>query len=215
MVQRNPKFSLLIKYTADKILAIILLLLTTPVFIWVAIRLKILGEDVFYHQKRVGYLGQDFFCYKFTTMPKGSEKAGYITTTDDERPFKFGKFLRKTKINEIPQLINVLLGDMSFVGPRPLIREQMMESFNPEEIIEYYSMRPGITGAGSLYYHHEDELLACSANPHQYYRDVIMPHKFELERQYADNWNLVRDIKIFLKTVIRVILPSRDKILDK
>lgn len=208
MAQKNHKFSLFIKYSADKILSVILLLLTAPIFIWVAVRLKILGEDVFYRQRRVGYLGQDFLCYKFTTMPKGSEKDGFITTTDDDRPFKFGKFLRKTKINEIPQLINVLLGDMSFVGPRPLIREQMLESFNEAEIVEYYAMRPGITGAGSLYFHHEDELLARVENPRQYYRDVIMPRKFMLERQYAANWNLSQDMKIFFLTVIRVILPG-------
>lgn len=208
MAQSNHKFSLFIKYSADKILSVILLLLTAPIFCWVAIRLKILGEDVFYRQRRVGYLGKDFSCYKFTTMPKGSEKDGYITTTDDDRPFKFGKFLRKTKINEIPQLINVLLGDMSFVGPRPLIREQMLESFNEAEIVEYYAMRPGITGVGSLYFHHEDELLARVENPQQYYRDVIMPHKFMLEKQYAANWNLFQDVKIFFLTIIRVIQPG-------
>jgi len=207
---RKHKVSLFIKYLADKVLSFILLLITSPIFLWVAIRLKLLGEDVFYLQERVGHLGKDFFVYKFTTMPKGSEKEGYITTTNDMRPFKFGKFLRKTKINEISQLINVLIGNMSFIGPRPLIRTQMAEALNGEEIKEFYTMKPGITGAGSLFFHHEDALLAHVEEPHQYYRDVIMPKKLELEKQYAENWNLFLDIKIFFLTIIRVIFSKRN-----
>ncbi|MBU4444531.1 MAG: sugar transferase [Candidatus Marinimicrobia bacterium] len=207
MVQKNET-ALFIKFTFDKIVAVVLLIITSPIFLWVAIHLKIMGEDVFYLQKRVGYLGQDFLTYKFTTMPKGSEKLGLITTKNDERPFKFGKFMRKTKINELPQLINVLKGEMSFIGPRPLLRSQISEVLSDAEIVEYYLMRPGITGAGSLCYHHEDALLAEVDDPHQYYREVIIPKKFDLEKEYAANWNLVLDLKILLKTFIVLVIPT-------
>jgi len=209
LVEKN-KPALLIKYFLDKLFAVFGLVLTSPIFLYVVIRLKLLGEDVFYLQKRMGYKGEEFYIYKFTTMPKGSEKFGLITTTNDERPFKFGKFLRKTKINELPQLINILKGDMSFIGPRPLIRTQISEALSEAEIAEFYTMRPGITGAGSLYFHHEDILLACVKEPHQYYRDVIMPKKYELEKEYARNWTLLLDLKIFFMTLISVIKPGSD-----
>lgn len=196
---------LFLKHFIDKISAALGLLVTLPIFFIVAIALKINKQDVFYLQKRVGYKGNDFFVYKFTTMPKGSEKFGYITTTNDSRPFKFGKLLRKTKINELPQLINVLLGSMSLVGPRPLVREQITTALNDEEIKEYYKMRPGITGAASLIYHHEDHLLATKDDPFEYDRTVILPHKKRLESAYADYWSLGLDIRILTLTIWAVI----------
>ncbi|MFH1214138.1 MAG: sugar transferase, partial [Candidatus Neomarinimicrobiota bacterium] len=141
----------------------------------------------------------------FTTMPKGSEKFGYITTTNDSRPFKFGKLLRKTKINELPQLLNVLFGSMSLIGPRPLVREQISTALSDPEICQYYSMRPGITGAASLIYHHEDHLLSMVKEPFEYDRTVILPHKKRLEKAYARRWQLRLDLKILALTIWAVI----------
>jgi lipopolysaccharide/colanic/teichoic acid biosynthesis glycosyltransferase len=194
-----------IKYAFDKITAALGLLITSPLFLIVALGLKINKQDVFYLQKRAGYRGNDIFVYKFTTMPKGSEKFGYITTTNDSRPFKFGKFLRKTKINELPQLINVLLGSMSLVGPRPLVREQIATALSGDEIKEYYKMRPGITGAASLIYHHEDELLASISDPFEYDRTILLPHKKRLEMAYAEKWSLRLDLKIISLTIWAII----------
>jgi len=199
---------LFVKYLFDKLVAFVGLCITAPIFFIVGIVLKIQLEDIFYRQTRVGYHGEDIKVFKFTTMPKGSENLGLITTTNDSRPTRFGKFLRKAKFNEIPQLINVLIGDMSFIGPRPLVRKQMAESLSSSEIIDYYRMRPGITGAGSLYFHHEDRLLAGVEDPQKYYHQVILPKKKRLESEYAENWSLALDFKIFILTVAVMLLDA-------
>ncbi len=206
MVNANRYLQRLIKYSLDKLLSILGLLITSPIFVFVALILKLKGQDVFFKQARVGEDGKDFWVFKFTTMPKGSEKLGLITTSNDSRPFAFGKFLRKTKINELPQLLNVLNGSMSLVGPRPLVREQIEEGLTAAEIKAFYRMRPGITGAGSLYFHHEDRLLANVAEPHRYYREVILPQKKSIEQAYAEHWNLWLDIKLLWLTIWVVIL---------
>jgi len=207
-VGRSRKVGLCIKHLLDKIIVIIGLLITSPIFLIVGIVLKLQGEDIFYLQRRLGHLGKEFDAYKFTTMPKGSEKLGLITTTNDSRPTKFGRFLRKTKINEIPQLINVLIGNMSVIGPRPLIKSQISESLTDKEIEEYYRMRPGITGIGSLYFHHEDRLLASVEDPHKYYNEVIIPKKQQLEKGYTESWSLLLDFKIFVSTLNILLIDT-------
>ena len=199
---RSRDLQLHIKYIFDKLIAIIALLLTSPIFLIIGVILKIQGEDVFYLQLRLGQHGHEFEVFKFTTMPKGSEKQGLFTTTNDSRPTKLGKFLRKTKLNELPQLINILKGDMSFIGPRPIIKSQVIESLGEQDIKAYYQMRPGLTGAASLTFHHEDRLLAEVDDIARYYREVLMPKKLELEKEYAQNWNIFLDLKIFLKTIM-------------
>ncbi|MBU0713407.1 sugar transferase [bacterium] len=210
MGKNKSLFALQIKYFFDKVLALIGLIITVPLFLIVGLILKFQKEDVFYRQRRVGFRGNEFYCFKFTTMPKGSEKFGYITTTNDSRPFRFGKFLRKTKLNEIPQLINVLFGSMSLVGPRPLMHEQIAATLPEPEIEQYYLMRPGITGAGSLFYHHEDHLLASVSEPFKYDHEVIMPHKQKLEKSYAENWSLVLDLRILILTFLVVLRRDLD-----
>lgn len=205
---RSRKVRLCIKHLLDKIIVIIGLLITSPIFLIVGMILKLQGEDIFYLQRRLGHLGKEFDAYKFTTMPKGSEKLGLITTTNDSRPTKFGRFLRKTKINEIPQLINVLIGNMSVIGPRPLIKSQISGNLTEEEIEEYYLMRPGITGISSLYFHHEDRLLASVEDPHKYYNEVIIPKKQQLEKGYTESWSLLLDFKIFVLTLEILFLDA-------
>ena len=204
-MEKSRKLSLHIKYLIDKLIALVGVAITSPIFLVVGAILKFQGEDIFYFQNRAGYLGEEFEVIKFTTMPKGSEKLGLITTTNDPRPTKLGMFLRKTKINELPQLINVLKGDMSVIGPRPIIKSQLLESLTEEEIRQYYQMRPGITGLASLHFHHEDKLLAKAENPRQYFNTVLMPQKKDLEIQYAREWNLFYDLRILYLTMRSLI----------
>ena len=193
----------ILKYSMDKLFSLIGLIILSPLFIIISIILKFQGEDVFFLQKRTGHLGKEFKVFKFTTMPKGSEKLGLITTPNDPRTTRLGKFLRKTSLNEVPQLINILKGDMSFVGPRPLV--QIKKYLNDDETMKYYRMRPGITGLASLYYYDEDELLGNVENSYEYYEKVIMPKKQQLEQEYCENWSILLDIKIILMTIKKVI----------
>ena len=194
---------MLIKNIMDKIFSLIGLIILSPLFIIIGIILRFQGEDVFFLQKRTGHLGKEFKVFKFTTMPKGSEKLGLITTPNDPRTTRLGKFLRKTSLNEVPQLINILKGDMSFVGPRPLV--QIKKYLNDDETMKYYRMRPGITGLASLFYYEEDELLGNVENSYEYYEKVIMPKKQQLEQEYCENWSILLDIKIILMTIKKVI----------
>lgn len=204
-MEKNKRVTLGLKYLLDKLVAAIALLITLPIFVIIALILKFQREDIFYLQKRLGQYGDEFRVIKFTTMPKGSEKFGLITTSHDSRPTKFGKFLRKTKLNEFPQLINILKGDMSFIGPRPIIKSQMEESLTSSEIREYYMMRSGITGMASLIFHHEDRLLSDVEDPKTYYNTTLMPRKKNLEKKYAENWSLLLDLKILYYTIAILI----------
>tara|TARA_Y100001935_G_C17231570_1_gene470704 strand:- start:57 stop:668 length:612 start_codon:yes stop_codon:yes gene_type:complete len=197
------EYKILIKYFFDKVISLVMLLILSPVFVLIGIILKMHKQDVFYLQKRFGYKGRYINVFKFTTMPKGSEKLGMITTVNDDRPFKFGKFLRKTSLNELPQLINVFIGEMSFVGPRPLV--QIDEYLSKEQIISFYRMRPGITGLSSVYYHNEDEVLAQVSDPYKYYKDVIMKKKIAFEKEYYERWSLYLDVKILINTFFKVV----------
>ncbi len=180
-------------------LAIIIL---SPIFIIVSILIKLTGEDVFFFQKRIGQDETIFNLLKFTTMPKGSDKLGYITTSTDSRPTKLGRFLRKMKINEMPQLINVFMGDMSMIGPRPLLKVHA-EIYPEDSRRKIYSMKPGLIGIGSLYFHDEDSLLASADNVDLYYKEVVMPKKAELELWYNKNWNILLDLRLlFLSFLI-------------
>ena len=199
----SKRIKILIKHCMDKLFSIMGLIILSPLFIIIGIILRFQGEDVFFLQKRTGHLGKEFKVFKFTTMPKGSEKLGLITTPNDPRTTRLGKFLRKTSLNEVPQLINILKGDMSFVGPRPLV--QIKKYLNDDETMKYYRMRPGITGLASLYYYDEDELLGNVENSYEYYEKVIMPKKQQLEQEYCENWSILLDIKIILMTIKKVI----------
>ena len=213
-LMESLSYSKNIKYLMDKIFAAIILILTLPIFIFVGLILKIKGEDIFFLQERIGQLEKPFKIFKFTTMPKGSEKLGDITTTKDARPFKFGMFLRKSKLNEIPQVINILLGEMSFVGPRPLLVKQAA-MYSEEIRKKIYSMRPGITGSGSLYFNKEDELLSKVDDPYKYYSEVIIPKKAELEVWYFTNWSNLVDLKILLLTAKVLVFGGKTLLYDE
>ena len=214
MVSSKKLFSLNHSSVLKRIIEITLsglaIIVLSPLFVIIPILIKLTGENIFFLQERVGQGEKPFNLVKFTTMPKGSEKLGYITTSADSRPTTLGRFLRKTKINEIPQLINVFLGDMSIIGPRPLLRVHA-EIYPENTRKKIYSMRPGLIGIGSLYFHHEDNLLASVDNPNQYYEKVIMPKKAELELWYNQNWSVLLDIRLLLLSFL-ILLGVKRKI---
>jgi lipopolysaccharide/colanic/teichoic acid biosynthesis glycosyltransferase len=188
-------------------LAIIILL---PFMLPIIIVLKLTGEHyVFYKQMRVGRYGKEFALLKFATMLKDSPNlpGGLFALKDDPRILPIGKFLRKTKINELPQLINVLTGQMSIVGYRPLVR-QGYAMYSGEIKQKLYHLRPGLSGMGSIILRNEEEILHNIENKDDFYRNVIIPYKGKLESWYVDNQSLLAYFKIIVVTVFVILKPS-------
>lgn len=200
-ILKNSKFNLFIKRLFDILASLfgILVMAIPMIIISIAIKLDSKGP-VFFKQKRVKKNNKDFTILKFRTMVVDAPKLGMaITVGDDHRITKVGKFLRKTKLDEFPQLFNVLVGDMSFVGPRPEVRKYVdMYSDSDKDILK---IRPGITDLASIKYRDESEILDKSDNPEKTYVEEIMPNKIELNKQYIENINLLNDIKIILQTL--------------
>jgi lipopolysaccharide/colanic/teichoic acid biosynthesis glycosyltransferase len=159
---------------------------------------------VFYHQKRVGFKGKLFYLLKFRTMKPNSDKLGQLTVgMKDPRITKIGYFLRKTKLDEFPQFLNVLFGEMSIVGPRPEVQEYV--DLYSEEQRKILNVKPGITDYASLEYFDENRLLGESLNPKETYINEIMPHKIELNQKYLQNISLSQDLKIIFKTMKKIL----------
>lgn len=202
---------LFIKRIIDIILALIALTLFSPVFLVIMILLRFTGEgEIIYRQKRIGYKNQPFNILKFATMLKNSPQigTGSITLRNDARVLPIGKFLRITKLNEIPQVINVLIGDMSIVGPRPLTRETF--DYYPENIkSQVYRSKPGITGIGSVIFRDEEKLISASSlEPKEFYKSVIAPYKGQLEIWYNNNKSILLDLKLIFLTAWTIIFPG-------
>lgn len=195
----------LLKGIADKLGAFIGLVFTSPIFLTVAIALKIKKEHVFFLQERIGLDQQPFKMYKFTTMIQGSENHGSITRSNDMRITKLGAILRKFKLNEVPQLINVLKGEMSFVGPRPLPKSELERYYTPIDRARIYSAKPGITGRASMEFSDEEDCLGKVENFEEYFAKVIVPQKAKLEIWYVENWSIFLDLKIFFGTIFKLI----------
>ncbi len=157
------------------------------------------GErKVLYRQNRVGKGGRDFKLYKFATMLENSPNlpGGLVTAVNDPRVLPFGRFLRRTKVNELPQLLNILKGDMSFVGPRPQTRPHYnLYTQDQQRVID--SVGPGLTGVGSLFFRNEEEILAACVDPIQFHDEVITPFKGDLEVWYAQH----RSLKLYLMII--------------
>ena len=186
------------------------LLLLLPFLVPISLILKLTGEgEIFFLQNRIGKEGKEFKLYKFATMLKNSPSigTGTVTMKDDPRILKVGKFLRKTKINELPQLINILLGDMSIVGPRPLTLETFRSySTNTQEVIK--RVRPGLSGIGSIIFRNEEEIMQGASASINYYQNTIAPYKGLLEEWFVENKSLnVYFISIFL-TIWAIIFPK-------
>ena len=198
----------MIKRCFDIVLASIGLILFTPLFLYIALR--IYKEDkgpIFYRGERVGLRGKPFRIYKFRTMVVNAEKIGPASTSDDDpRITKIGRFLRKYKLDELPQLINVLKGEMSFVGPRPEVPSEVA-TYNEEER-KILSVRPGITDWASLTYHNEGEILKGAEDPHQAYREKIRPGKIKLAIKYVDKQSFFIDLRIIMDT-LRTLIKTR------
>ncbi len=191
----------------SSLLAVILFL---PIGIPIAVILKFTGEGyVFYRQQRVGKNGVMFDLLKFATMLKDSPNmvGAYITTKNDPRVLPVGRFLRKTKLNEVPQLLNILFGDMSVVGPRPQVQKHF--DMYPKDIKEQLlNIKPGLTGIGSIIFRDEESLMEQSKmSKEDFYRQHIAPRKAELELWYVKNQSFILDMKLILLTAWVVLFP--------
>ena len=175
--------------------------------LWLLIALAIVLESrggVLYRQSRVGRDDRDFTLYKFRTMRTGSDKKGLLTVGDrDSRVTKVGYFLRKYKLDEFPQLFNIIKGDMSIVGPRPEVRKYV-DLYTPEQR-QVLTVRPGLTDYASIRYVHESEILARSDNPEQTYIDEVMPAKLALNLEYIQHQSLKEDFKLIFQTFAAIV----------
>ncbi len=181
------------------------LLILSPVFILLAIWIVMDSQGpVFYRQVRVGRYNKDFYLYKFRSMRIGSDKHGLITVGGrDHRITRSGYYIRKYKLDELPQLINVLKGEMSLVGPRPEVRKYV-DLYTPEQM-KVLNVRPGITDMASIRYRNENELLEKSEDPERYYREVVMQDKLEVNQEYISKASFWFDIKLIFQTIFAIV----------
>lgn len=189
----------------DVIVSGIGLILLSPLFVFFAIWIKSDSEGpVFYRQIRVGQRNKNFRIFKFRSMRVGADKQGLITVGGhDPRVTRSGYFIRKYKLDEFPQLINVFVGDMSLVGPRPEVRKYV-DLYTPEQL-HVLDVRPGITSLASICYRNENELLENVEDPDLYYTDVIMQDKLAIDLEYTKHASLGYDIKLIFNTLIEII----------
>ena len=186
------------------------LLVLSPLLVPIVLILRFSGEgEIFFLQERIGKGGQVFKLFKFATMLKDSPNigTGTVTMKGDPRVLPVGKFLRKTKINELPQLLNIFFGDMSVIGPRPLTQETFSAYSN--EIQDIIIMtKPGLSGVGSIIFRNEEEIINSNNSPVRFYKDVISPYKGKLEKWYVENNNLVMYFSLIFITVLAVLFPK-------
>lgn len=197
----------------DAVGALILLIPLSVLFIPVILILACTGEhQVFYRQTRIGRGGREFAILKFATMLKASPSlaGGSLTVRGDPRVLPFGRFLRASKINELPQVINVLIGDMSFVGPRPQVRGDF-EHYSREVQTAVTSVRPGITGIGSVIFRDEERFLSRPGiDPRAFYGEQIAPYKGALEQWYCDHQSARTDFLILWATAWTIVRPASE-----
>lgn len=197
---------MIVKRLLDLFLSVSGLIILSPLFLLISLWIKIDSKGpVFYRQVRVGKNMEPFKIFKFRTMVHDPHDKGLqLTTSDDKRITRSGRFLRKTKLDELPQLINVLIGEMSLVGPRPEVPKYVR--YYPEEVRKIVlSVPPGITDRASLEFKNENEILNLSKNPEKTYIDEILPVKLEYYVEYVENRTLFGDIKIIIDTFWELI----------
>lgn len=200
------------KRAFDIMASLLAIIVLSPLLLPVIIGLKLTGEGhVFYAQERVGRGGQRFKILKFATMLKNSPNmaGGDITVGRDPRVLPFGHFLRKTKINELPQLFNILAGGMSVIGPRPLT-PRVAALFPPQHWQNIQDLRPGLSGLGSIAFRDEEKLLNAADDRERVYKELIVPYKMALEDWYARNRSLWVDLKLVVGTIVAVLKPEFD-----
>ena len=191
---------------SDIIFSLTGLILLSPLFLLIAIFIKLDSRGpVIYTQKRVGKQGIDFNLYKFRTMFKSSDRKQLITVgLRDPRITKSGNFLRKYKLDELPQLMNVLMGDMSIVGPRPEVRKYT-EMYVPSQYMIVLSVKPGITDIASIEYSGENELLSDKDDPERFYVDEVMPAKIRLNMIYLEKPTFPNYLRIIFRTIVKIV----------
>lgn len=193
----------------DLVLSGLALLVLSPLLLAVILILRMTGEgEVFFRQERVGRHGEEFYLLKFATMMKDSPNigTGTVTVKDDPRVLPFGRFLRRTKINELPQLINILKGDMSLIGPRPQTR-RCFEAFPNASQAVIVQVRPGLSGIGSIVFRGEEDMMDSASDPDAFYDGVIMPYKGLLEEWYVHNHSLWVYFTLIFVTAWVVVFP--------
>ena len=200
------------KRLLDIVVSIAALIILLPIFIPIIIILKFTAEgEVFYFQERIGLNNSRFQIWKFATMLKNSMDmgSGSITLQNDFRVTKIGVFLRKTKINELPQIINILKGDISLVGPRPLVTKTF-SAYNEEVQSKIYNVKPGLTGIGSIIFRDEESIISAvtDEDPHDFYKRVIAPYKGELEMWYQGHRSLYLDFQLIFMTAFVILVPA-------
>jgi lipopolysaccharide/colanic/teichoic acid biosynthesis glycosyltransferase len=195
----------MLKRLFDIVFSLVGLIILSPLFFIISILVGSTSKGgVFYLQERVGKGNTTFRLFKFRTMKTGSDKKGLITVGGrDPRITKTGYYLRKFKLDELPQLLNVLAGTMSIVGPRPEVRKYV-ELYNAEQL-KVLEVKPGISDYASLEYFNENELLAKSSDPEETYIKEVLPAKLELNKKYISETGLVTDLRIIFKTLRRII----------
>ena len=193
---------MILKRTFDIILSIFAIFLLFPSFLVVSFLIVIdSGFPIFFLQKRIGRDAKEFNIIKFRTMKTNNENIT-ITVSDDSRITRIGKYLRKTKIDELPEILNVLFGQMSFVGPRPDVKgyADKLKGANRKIL----ALRPGITGPASLKYYNEEYILSQKSNPKKYNDEVIFPAKVKINMDYFHNRSFFLDLKIIFATIFRI-----------
>ena len=208
----------LLKRVFDVLSSGIAIIILSPLLIPVIIGLILTGEGyIFYKQERVGYKNKPFLIWKFATMLKDSANmpGGIMTTKKDPRITPMGGFLRKSKINELPQLFNIFFGRMSIVGPRPVMKISF-EAY-PNEIQKViYNVKPGLTGIGSIIFRDEESIISAVKNedPHEFYKRIIAPYKGELEMWYQSNNSFFLDLQLIFMTAWVILVP-KSKLYEK
>ena len=195
----------MIKRIFDIVFSCLGLILLAPVLVILAIIIKLDSNGpVLFIQPRVGLNNKDFNIFKFRTMQMESDKKGLLTLGNkDSRITKVGYFLRRYKIDEFPQLLNIVIGDMSFVGPRPELRKYV--NYYPQEDLSVLSVRPGITGLASIEFRNEVELLKAAKDPETYFIESIIPEKLKLNKLYIEKRSFWFDLKLIIITIYRVL----------
>ena len=194
----------------DLVVSGLSILVLSPLLLPIILLLRITGEgEVFFSQERMGKDGSLFSLHKFATMLKDSPNigTGTLTVQNDPRILPLGKFLRKTKINELPQLFNVFKGDMSIVGPRPQ-SSRNFSAFSEDVQKNIMLVPPGLTGLGSIYFSDEEAMLTSAVHQDEFYDSVIMPYKGQLEIWYVNNATVLIDLKIVYVTALKIIFPK-------
>ncbi|WP_338971320.1 sugar transferase [Fusobacterium nucleatum] len=194
----------MLKRIFDIILSLFGLIILLPFMLIIAIFIKLDSKGtIFFKQVRVTKNGREFKIFKYRTMRVGSDKYSQITVGKDDRITKIGSFLRKYKLDEIPQLINVLIGDMSLVGPRPEVPKYV--AFYTDEQKEILKVRAGITDYASIEFSNENDLLALEEDPEKAYIEKVMPKKIELNKKYLSEISILTDIRIILLTIKKIL----------